>query len=81
MKTRPISVKVAQAKGRAEKRPLGLRIVWQQADAAGISDPVEQADFVLRRLYRKMPEWWLRDVVAKLAAMHAAGTWRCFQRP
>ena len=69
MKTRPISVKVAQAKGRAEKRPLGLRIVWQQAD------------FVLRRLYRKMPEWWLRDVVAKLAAMHAAGTWRSIQRP
>lgn len=62
-------------------RERGLQIVWRQVDAAGITDPVEQAEFLLRRLYPEMPESWFRDVVAKLAAMHAAGTWHGFQRP
>jgi len=65
----------------AEKRSQGLRTVWQQVDAAGIDDPVEQADFILRRLYPEMPESWFADVVAKLAAKHAAGEWDGFQRP
>ena len=65
----------------AERRLTGMRIVWQQADEAGVTDPVEQADFLLRRLYPEMPESWFRDVVAKLAALHAAGTWHGFERP
>lgn len=63
------------------KRQLGLQLVWQQVDAAGIGDPVERADFILRRLYPEMPEAWFRDVMAKLAARHAAGEWHGFARP
>ncbi len=64
-----------------ELRERGHRLVWQQADAAGITDPVEQADFMLRRLYPEMSEAWFRDVVGKLAALHAAGTWNGSRRP
>jgi len=62
-------------------RLAGLRSVWQQADAAGISDPVEQADFILRRLYPEMPEAWFEDIVGQLRALHAAGRWNGFRRP
>jgi len=65
----------------AAMRLAGLRIVWQQADAAGISDPVEQADFILRRLYPEMPDAWFDDVVGQLRALHAAGRWGGFRRP
>ena len=64
-----------------ELRERGLRLVWQQADAAGLNDPVEQADFVLRRLYPEMPEAWMREVVARLAARHDAGKWAGSKRP
>ncbi len=70
-----------RVKWAADQRLAGMRSVWQQADSAGIVDPVEQAGFILRRVYPEMPERWFRDVVAKLAAMHAAGTWAGFQRP
>jgi hypothetical protein len=63
------------------KRQLGLALVWQQLDASGIEHPVEQAGFLLRRLYPEMPEAWFGDVLAKLAAKHAAGEWHGFERP
>jgi hypothetical protein len=62
-------------------RQRGLWLVWQQVDEAGITDAVQQADFILRRLYPEMPERWLGDVLAKLADMHAAGSWHGFERP
>lgn len=65
----------------ADLRAKGMLLVWQQVDAAGIDNPVEQADFVLRRLYPEMPEAWFRDVVSKLAAKHVAGEWQGFERP
>ena len=65
----------------AAARLAGLRSVWQQADAAGLSDPVEQADFILRRLYPEMPETWFDDIVGQLRALHAAGRWNGFRRP
>lgn len=65
----------------ARLRERGIWMAWHQVDAAGIIDPVEQADFLLRRLYPEMPEPWFRDVLAKFAALHAAGEWRGFQRP
>jgi hypothetical protein len=64
-----------------ERRALGQRLVWQQLDAAALADPLEQADFLLRRLYPEMPERWFKDVMAKLAAKHAAGEWHGFSRP
>jgi hypothetical protein len=65
----------------AAAREAGLRSVWQQADAAGLSDPVEQADFILRRLYPEMPAAWFDDIVGQLRALHAAGRWSGFRRP
>jgi len=65
----------------AAMRLAGLRSVWQQADAARISDPVEQADFILRRLYPEMPNPWFDDIVGQLRALHAAGRWSGFRRP
>ncbi len=62
-------------------RERGLRTVWQQVDREGISDPVQQADFLLRRLYPEMREEWFGAVVAALAALHAAGKWHGFERP
>ena len=65
----------------ARLRENGRWLVWQQADAAGISDPVEQADFILRRLYPEMPEAWFEDIVGQLRELHAAGRWSGFRRP
>jgi hypothetical protein len=62
-------------------RRRGRWMIWQQMDAAGIEHPVEQAEFLLRRLYPEMPEAWFSDVLAKLAAKYAAGEWHGFQRP
>lgn len=65
----------------ARLRDNGRWLVWQQVDAAGIGDPVEQADFILRRLYPEMPGAWFEDVVGQLRARHAAGRWSGFRRP
>jgi len=65
----------------AAMREAALRIVWQQVDAAGIDDPVEQAEFLLRRLYPEESESWFLGVVDRFRAARAAGTWDGFQRP
>ena len=65
----------------AAKRAIGMRLVWQQVDAAGISDPAEQADFLLRRLYPEMPDAWFRATIAALTERHARGRWHGFERP
>lgn len=64
-----------------ERRRLGEQLVWQQVEVRAITDPVTQADFILRRLYPEMPDDWFESVVAKLAALHAAGRWHGFRRP
>ena len=78
------SIATSSVEGRvawvAAKRSLGIRLVWQQVDAAGITDPVEQADFLLRRLYPEMPQAWLAATVAELAERHAQGRWQGFER-
>ena len=65
----------------AELRRNGLWAVWRQVDAAGIADPVEQAEFVLRRLYPEESEAWLARILDQLRAAHVAGTWTGFLRP
>ena len=64
----------------AELRANGHWAVWQQVEAAGISDPVEVAEFVLRRLYPGQREAWFSEVLGQLRAAHAAGTWHGFRR-
>jgi hypothetical protein len=63
------------------KRALAMRIVWQQLDAAGIDDPVEQARFLLGRLYPDMPLAWRESTIAALAERHAHGRWHGYPRP
>lgn len=63
------------------KRALAIRIVWQQLDAAGISDPIEQARFLLGRLYPDMPTAWREGTMAALAERHVHGRWHGFPRP
>jgi hypothetical protein len=63
-----------------DRRRRGQRLVWQQADAAGLTDPVERAELLLRRRHPEMPDQWFRDV-ARLASLHAAGAWHGFERP
>jgi hypothetical protein len=65
----------------AELRRNGWSAVWQQVDAAGIHDPVETAEFILRRLYPEEREAWFADVLAQLRSAHAAGMWKGFRRP
>jgi hypothetical protein len=63
------------------KRAIAMRIVWQQLDAAGISDPIEQARFLLGRLYPGMPPAWREGTIAALAERHAHGRWHGYPRP
>jgi hypothetical protein len=63
-----------------ERRRLGHRLVWQQADAAGATEPLDQAEFLLRRLYPEMPDDWFKVVLAKLSELHEAGRWNGFER-
>jgi hypothetical protein len=65
----------------ARKRRMGMSLVWQQLDERGIEHPLEQAEFLLRRVYPEMPEAWFADVLAKLAEMLNAGAWSGFRRP
>lgn len=64
-----------------ELRRDGLWAVWQQVDAAGIADPIEQAEFLLRRLYPEESAAWLISVLDQLRAAHAGGTWSGLLRP
>lgn len=65
----------------AQLRLNGRWSVWQQVDAAGLTEPVEVAEFVLRRLYPEQSEGWFADVLGQLRALRDAGTWAGFERP
>lgn len=65
----------------AEMRAAGMRSVWDQVDRAGIVEPLEIAEFLLRRLYPELRGPSLDDVLAQLRAARAAGTWSGFERP
>ncbi|CAN5805327.1 hypothetical protein BH23CHL8_BH23CHL8_08000 [soil metagenome] len=65
----------------AAKRRLGFQLVWQQVDQAGIRDPVEQARFILGRLYPDMPQAWFQHTIDELARRHGEGRWHGFERP
>ena len=65
----------------AEMREAGKRSAWQQVDRAGITAPLEVAEFLLRRLYPAQSDVWFERVVAQLRAAEAAGAWTGFDRP
>jgi hypothetical protein len=85
---RDLHERMLSAMGPADRARIGQQqrwraslVIWQQLDERGLDDPVEQAEFILRRRYPEMPEWWFGDVVAKLRAEHASGRWKGFERP
>jgi hypothetical protein len=65
----------------ATLRANGRWAIWHQVDAAGLEDPIEIAEFVLRRLYPNERARWYTEVLEQLRAAHAAGTWTGFARP
>jgi hypothetical protein len=65
----------------AAMRDAGMRSAWQQVDRAGLVDPIEIADFLLRRIYPEESEAWFGKVVEALRSERAAGTWHGFTRP
>lgn len=65
----------------AEMREAGQRSAWQQVDRAGITAPLEVAEFLLKRLYGAESEAWLERVLGELRAAEAAGAWTGFARP
>ena len=65
----------------AEMRDAGRRSVWEQADRAGLTAPLEVAEFLLRRLYAAESDLWVERVMAQLRAAEAAGAWTGFARP
>ena len=62
-------------------RANGHWTVWRQVDEAGLTDPVEVAEFVLRRLYPEQTEAWFGEVLGQLRLARVAGTWGGFRRP
>ncbi|MGI8998368.1 MAG: hypothetical protein ACR2GO_01495 [Candidatus Limnocylindria bacterium] len=65
----------------AELRRNGRWSLWRQVEAAGITDPVAAAEYILRRLYPEESEAWFTTVIAQLRAAHASGAWSGFERP
>lgn len=65
----------------AAMRDAGIRSAWQQVDRAGITDPLEVAEFLLRRLYAGESEVWYGNVLIKLRAAQETGDWFGFARP
>ena len=65
----------------ATMRDAGIRSAWQQVDRAGLRDPVQVAEFLLRRLYPNQAEAWHAAASAKLRSEYEAGAWSGFARP
>jgi hypothetical protein len=65
----------------ATMRDAGIRSAWQQVDRAGLSDPLEVAEFLLRRLFPNQSEAWLAATLTTLRTESEAGRWSGFVRP
>ena len=62
-------------------REAAQRSAWQQVDRAGITAPLEVAEFLLRRLYATESDAWFERVLTQLREAQAAGAWAGFVRP
>jgi hypothetical protein len=65
----------------ATMRKAGVQSAWQQVDRAGLRDPLEIAEFLLRRLYPNQSAAWLEDILARLRSEYEVGAWKGFSRP
>ena len=64
-----------------ELRQRGFLSVWDQVDRTEAMAPVEEAMFVLARLYPEMPATHRASLRRQMQARYDAGTWRGFERP
>jgi hypothetical protein len=60
---------------------LAFTQVWAAADRAGPMTPLEEARFVLRRLYPDLEGPRLEAIMAELGARFEDGSWTGFRRP
>ena len=60
---------------------LAFAHVWAAADRAGPMTPLDEARFVLRRLYPDLEGTRLEAIMAELAARFEDGSWTGFRRP
>jgi len=60
---------------------LAFTQVWAAADRAGPMTPIEEARFVLRRLYPDLEGPRLEAIMAELGARFEDGSWTGFRRP
>ena len=58
-----------------------FELVWAAADRAGPMTELEQARFLLRRLYPDFEGPRLESIMVRLEAALADGTWCGFRRP
>ncbi len=70
-----------RARTGADLRRRGFLLVWDQVDRAPAMTPVEEAMFVLGRLYPEMPDVHRESIRRQLQADYDGGTWRGFERP
>ncbi|MFV2061981.1 MAG: hypothetical protein ACC726_00535 [Chloroflexota bacterium] len=64
-----------------ELRERGFLLVWDQVDHAAPMSEVDEAMFILERLYPEMPGVHRASIRRHIEADHAAGDWHGFQRP
>jgi hypothetical protein len=60
---------------------LAFTQVWAAADRGGPMAPLEEARFVLRRLYPDLEGPRLEAIMAELGARFEDGSWTGFRRP
>jgi len=71
----------ARARIGHDLRRRGRLLVWDQVDRAGPMSPVEEAMFVLGRMYPEMPRIHRASLRRQIEADFRAGTWHGFERP
>ena len=71
----------ARARIAHDLRERGHLLVWDQVDRAGPMSPVDQAMFILDRMYPEMPEAHRVSIRRQIEADYRAGTWHGFERP
>lgn len=71
----------ARARIGHDLRRRGRLLVWDQVDRAEPMSKVEEAMFILDRMYPEMPEAHRASLRRQIEADYEAGTWHGFERP
>ena len=71
----------ARARIAHDLRQRGHLLVWDQVDRAGPMSKVEEAMFILDRMYPEMPEVHRTSLRHQIEADYRGGAWHGFERP